>query len=253
MPKAISVFAFLALSTVCISAEDASPISRWAHQAPDQDGIYYAGPEVTPPRLARTFSVPYPDDVPDWDIEGMTVLAMVIESNGSPAHIQILHPHGNAFDQASIAAVKRSYFEPGRMGDKPVPVWIDVRVVFHSNRGRAIPQVVIAERDLPLPDLSRFEDKHHNPLSYIEPIPIHVVDADFADPFAKHPYVQEAVVTVLVGEDGLPKEVRVKRGLGFGLDQKAEAAVWQYRFLPAMKQGKPVSASREVLVDFAVF
>jgi protein TonB len=84
-------------------------------------------------------------------------------------------------------------------------------------------------------------------------MPIHTVDADFADPFVKHPWVQEAIVAVLVGEDGLPKEVRVVRGLGFGLDKKAEATVWQYRFFPATNKGKPITARRNVMVDFAKF
>jgi TonB family protein len=65
--------------------------------------------------------------------------------------------------------------------------------------------------------------------------------------------VQDAVVAVLVSEEGLPKEVRVVRGLGFGLDKKAEAAVWQYRFYPATKKGKPIAARREVMVDFVKF
>jgi protein TonB len=65
--------------------------------------------------------------------------------------------------------------------------------------------------------------------------------------------VQEAIVTVQVGEDGLPKEVRVKRGLGFGLDKKAEAAVWQYRFYPATRRGKPIAANREIAVEFTKF
>jgi hypothetical protein len=113
--------------------------------------------------------------------------------------------------------------------------------------------VLITERDLPLPDESQFEDKHHNPLSYTEPIPIHTVDADFADPYSAHPYVQVALVEVLVGVDGLPKAVRLRRGLGFGLDEKATAAVMHYKFLPAMKKGTPVEASRTVMVNFAKF
>jgi len=183
----------------------------------------------------------------------MTVLVMVIDANGIPAHIQLLHTHGEAFDEASIAAVKQSKFEPGKLGSKPVPVWIDVRVVFHANRSQAIPQVLIGERDLPVPDASKFEDKHHNPLSYTQPYTIHTVDADFTDPFTTHPFVQVAIVSVMVGADGLPKDVRVKRGLGFGLDKKAEAAVWQYRFFPATKKGQPIAARREVTVDFAKF
>jgi TonB family protein len=183
----------------------------------------------------------------------MAVLAMVIDANGIPAHIQVLHTHGEAFDQTAIAAVKQSKFEPGKLGDRPVPVWIDVRVVFRPNRSQTVPEVLITERDLPVPDSSKFEDKHHNPLPYTQPFPIRTVDADFVDPFASHPWVQVAIVSVMVGADGLPKDVHIRRGLGFGLDKKAEAAVWQYRFFPATKKGQPIAARTEVMVDFAKF
>jgi len=243
----------LALTTIAVRAQDAISVSRQVHQAPDKDGVYYTGPEVTTPRLLSTVYVPYPEGVPAKEVQGMTVLAMVIDPNGIPAHIQVLHKHGDAFDQASIAAVKHSVFEPGRLADKPVPVWIDVRVVFRANRSQTVPEVLITERDLPAPDVSQLEDKRHNPLPYTTPIPIHTVDADFVDPFTTHPFVQVAIVTVLVGEDGLPKEVRVMRGLGFGLDKKAEAAVWQYRFFPATRKGKPIAARSNVMVSFAKF
>ena len=230
----------------------AAPVWQ-VHQVPDVDGVYYVGPEVTSPRLVRTVYVPYPDGPSGKSVQGMTVLSMVIQTDGTPAPIQVLHSHGDAFDRLAIAAVKQSKFEAGRLGAKPVPVWIDVRVVFRANRAPATPQVLITERDLPPPDESLFEDKHHKPLSYTEPIPIHTVDADFVDPFVTHPYEQAAVVTVLVGVDGLPKDVLVVRGLGFGLDKKAEAAVWRYKFLPATKKGQPVAEQREVIVSFANF
>jgi len=247
------VWALLALTAIAVRAQDAIPVSLPLHQLPDNNGVYYTGPEVTAPRLQSTVYVPYPSGVPAKAIQGMTVLAMVIDANAIPAHIQVLHTHGEAFDQAAIAAVKQSKFEPGKSGDKSVPVWIDVRVVFRANSSQAVPQILITERDLPVPDASKFEDKHHIPLPYTPPFPIHTVDADFADPFTNHPYVQVAIVSVLVGEDGLPKDVRVVRGLGFGLDKKAEAAVWQYRFFPATKKGHPITARREVMVDFAKF
>jgi TonB family protein len=249
----LTAYAYLTMTAAGLFAQNVALPNLQIHQAPDKDGVYCVGPEVTSPRLVRTVSVPYPDSVSEKDIQGMTVLAMVIEANGLPTHIQLLHKHGDAFDQVSLAAVRNSIFEPGMLAGKPVPVWIDVRVVFHADRIQAIPEILITERDLPLPDASQFEDKHHKPLSYTPPIPIHTVDADFADPFTKHPYVQVAIVAVLVNEEGLPKEVRVTRGLGFGLDKKAEAAVWQYRFLPATSKGKPIAARRNVMVEFAKF
>jgi TonB family protein len=253
MKRAKYAFLLVMLGSVGVWAESNESVRPQVHQAPDQDGVYYAGPEVSAPSLVSTVLALYPDHTSARDLQGMTVMAMVIGADGKPSNIQVLHHHGDFFDRAASAAVMHSTFEPGRLAGKPVPVWIDVRVVFHSDRSKAIPQVVITERDLPPPDESQLEDKHHNPLSYTPPFPIHTVDADFADPFAQHPFVQVAVVTVLVGEDGLPKDVHVRRGLGFGLDEKAAAAVKHYRFLPATQKGKVIAASRDVMVSFVKF
>lgn len=253
MRRVINAWALLTLTAITVRAQDANPMSLPLHQVPDKDGVYYTGPEVTAPRLLSTVYALYPSEASTNEIHGMTVLAMVIDENGIPAHIQVLHTHGEAFDQAAIAAVKRSKFEPGKLRDRPVPVWIDVRIVFRANRSQTVPEVLIAERDLPVPDNFKFDDRHHKPLSYTPPFLIHKVDADFADPFVSNPWVQVAIVTVLVGADGLPKDVHIQRGLGFGLDKKAEAAVWHYRFFPATQKGKPIAARKEVMVDFAKF
>lgn len=252
MRLATLLLALLAFTAIGARAQVQSPPVWQIHQTPGTDGVYYAGPEVSAPKLLKTFYVPYPN-VPAKEIQGMTALAMVIDANGLPQNIQIVHTHGDAFDQASIAAVHASTFQPGILAGKPVPVWIDVRVVSYADRTRTTPQILIAERDLPAPAESQFEDKHHKPLSYTPPIPIHTVDADFTDPFVKHPLVTVAIVTVLVGVDGLPKDIHVRRGQGFGLDQKAVAAVSHYRFLPATKKGKPVEDRCDVTVNFAKF
>lgn len=252
MRRANWALVLLTLTAIRLAAHDAAfPVLR-NHQTPDQDGIYYVGPEVSAPRLVATVYVPYPDEVSDRDLKGMTVLAMVINAKGVPEHIQVLLHHGDVFDQAAIAAVQHSTFVPGMLGGKPVPVWIDVRVVFNADRSQTTPQV-LTERDLPGPNESELEDKHHKPLSYTPPFAIHTVDADFVDPFVRHPYIQVAVVSVLVSDAGLPTDVRVVRGLGFGLDEKAAAAVWRYRFVPAMRKGKPIAARRNIMVDFVKF
>jgi TonB family protein len=245
--------ALLALVAIGLRAQDPESIGRMTHQVPDQDGVYYTGPEVTAPLMLRTVLALFPDSVYAKDVQGMTVMAMVIGVDGKPSHIQLLHSHGDLFDRNATAAVMHSTFEPGKLAGKSVPVWIDVRVVFRADHSDAIPQVVIAERDLPPPGEAQLEDKHHKPLSFTPPFPIHTVDADFSDPFVKHPFVQVAVVTVLVGEDGLPKDVRVRRGLGFGLDEKAAAAVQHYKFFPATEKGKPIAARRDVMVNFSKF
>ena len=58
------------------------------------------------------------------------------------------------------------------------------------------------------------------------------------------------VLRLIVDDQGNPRDIRVVRGLGFGLDARAIEAVKQWRFHPAMKDGHPVSVLISVEVGF---
>jgi len=58
---------------------------------------------------------------------------------------------------------------------------------------------------------------------------------------------------MIVDSTGVPRDIRVVRGLGHGLDQKALEAVRQWRFQPAMKDGKPVNVEISVEVEFHLY
>ena len=214
MIKAICPFVLLAVSSVSLSGQDAVSLSHRVHQQPELDGVYYPGPEVSAPRMLATVQALYPSGHALKAIQGMTAFAMVIDPKGIPQHIQTLHSHGDAFDQAASAALKHSTFEPGKLNGVPVPVWIDVRVVFHVDRSQAVPQVLIAERDLPPPDAMRLEDKHSKPLSYTPPFPIHIVDADFSDPFSAHPTSRSKLLPSRWGTTACRKTSASHAGLG---------------------------------------
>jgi TonB family protein len=53
-----------------------------------------------------------------------------------------------------------------------------------------------------------------------------------------------------VDESGRPTKVRVTQGLGHGLDEKAVENVKQYRFKPAIRDGKPVKFEMNIAVNF---
>lgn len=61
------------------------------------------------------------------------------------------------------------------------------------------------------------------------------------------------VLWLIVDELGNPRDVRVVRGLGFGLDAKAIEAVKQWRFQPAEKDGHPVNVQISVEVGFRLY
>lgn len=49
---------------------------------------------------------------------------------------------------------------------------------------------------------------------------------------------------------GSPKNIHITRPLGYGLDEKAVAAVETWKFEPARKDGQPVSVAILVQVYF---
>ena len=58
------------------------------------------------------------------------------------------------------------------------------------------------------------------------------------------------VVNLLIDEQGQPARFRLVRSAGLGLDEKALAAVREWRFEPATKDGKPVPILAQIEVNF---
>jgi protein TonB len=85
------------------------------------------------------------------------------------------------------------------------------------------------------------------------PVLIYQVEPEFSEEARKAKAAGNVLVNLWVGTDGLPTHVRVIRGVGMGLDEKAVEAVKQYRFKPAMEGGKPVLVELNVEVNFQIF
>lgn len=58
------------------------------------------------------------------------------------------------------------------------------------------------------------------------------------------------VIRCVVDQNGIPRNLRVIKGIGHGLDQKALEAVTQYRFQPATAHGQPVAVEINIEVKF---
>jgi len=79
------------------------------------------------------------------------------------------------------------------------------------------------------------------------------VDPEFSEEARKAKFSGNVQVYLIVDEKGMPTHVRVVRGVGMGLDEKAVEAVRQYRFKPGTKDGKPVSVDLYIDVNFQIF
>jgi protein TonB len=85
------------------------------------------------------------------------------------------------------------------------------------------------------------------------PVLLYQVEPQFSEEARKAKAAGNVVVNLWVDDKGNPTHVRVLRGVGMGLDEKAVEAVKQYRFKPAMEGGKPVTVEMNIEVNFQIF
>jgi protein TonB len=85
------------------------------------------------------------------------------------------------------------------------------------------------------------------------PVVIFKVEPEFSEEARKAKFMGVVTVNLIVDTAGRAQNVRVIRGVGMGLDQKALEAVRQYRFKPAMEGGHPVPVQVNVEVQFQIF
>ena len=87
-------------------------------------------------------------------------------------------------------------------------------------------------------------------------LPVLVVqpEAEFSDEARRAKYQGLCLIGLIVDAQGNPQNVHVVRALGMGLDEKAMEAVRQYKFKPAMKDGKtPVPVELTIEVNFRLY
>jgi TonB family protein len=76
------------------------------------------------------------------------------------------------------------------------------------------------------------------------------VKPDYTEEARRRGLAGDVVLEIVVRADGGVGSVKLLRGLGSGLDQRAIDAVKQWRFSPARRFGTPVDVIVEVAVEF---
>jgi TonB family protein len=82
------------------------------------------------------------------------------------------------------------------------------------------------------------------------PTLISKVEPEYSEEARKAKYSGTVLLSIVVDEHGLPRDIHVIRPLGLGLDEKAIEAVMKWRFRPGLKGGRPVATQAQVEVNF---
>jgi periplasmic protein TonB len=93
----------------------------------------------------------------------------------------------------------------------------------------------------------------YRPGSGVEPPRlVREVKAQYTEDARRKGVTGDVVLEIVIKSDGTVGDVKVLRGLGFGLDDRAVSAVRNWQFAPARRLGTPVDVIVEVEVEFSL-
>jgi periplasmic protein TonB len=91
---------------------------------------------------------------------------------------------------------------------------------------------------------------YHAGGSVSAPSVVFQVEPEYSEEARKAKYGGIVMLSVIVDAEGYPRDIRVVKSLGMGLDEKAAEAVRKWKFRAGRKDGKPVNVRAQIQVDF---
>ncbi len=202
------------------------------------NGVYRVGGGVTAPTLVSKVEPAYTEQARAAGLQGTVVLYIEVDPTGRAYNIRVQRSLGLGLDETAIEAVRQWRFTPGKKDGKPVTVAATIEVNFRSQQfasGETIVNSIQTSRT----------DGLTTP-----PKLIRKVEPEYTEQARQARYQGAVVLAIEVGADGVPRNIRVQRSLGMGLDEKAVEAVSRWVFQPAMKDSQPVTAASTIEVNF---
>jgi TonB family protein len=186
---------------------------------------------ITPPKPTLSPDPEYSEAARRDRFQGSLSLGVVIGVDGHPRDIWVIRPLGHGLDEQAIRTVGAWEFSPADRNGEPFPAVVTVAISFSLSNGDE------PEFAFDLPEVTA-------------PILVHRKDAKYSKEARKNRLQGKVVLTLIVDADGMPRDIRVITPLGSGLDENAIDAVQEWRWQPAMKDGKPISMPETLTINF---
>jgi protein TonB len=93
-------------------------------------GVFKVGGGISAPQPVSTPDPEYTEQARQAKTQGTCVLWLIVDDQGNPRDIRVVHGLGNGLDAKAIEAVKQWHFQPAMKDGRPVNVQISVEVGF---------------------------------------------------------------------------------------------------------------------------
>jgi TonB family protein len=280
MMREIVAAVSLALAAACAMAQSpqATPPAPATTPSPDADTtIHYKGEGVIAPELMEA-KAKFGAIDECKKLDGEVRLIIVVDRTGIPQVIQVLKSHGD-LDSMARHVLDTDKFKPGTLnGLSAIVAVVDdmklesCRVERKNENGqkekglelRSAPEQALelidapeyAVTQLPLVPGTAAWNKMMQGVYKVgggisTPVLLHQADPQYTMEARQAGLEGICMISIIVDANGFPQNLRIVRPLGKGLDAMALEAIRQFRFKPAMKNGKtPVPVMITVEVNF---
>jgi protein TonB len=93
-------------------------------------GLYHVGGGVAAPQLVSAPDPEFSDEARRTNFEGVCVVSLIVDAQGNPQRVQVVHALGKGLDEKAVEAVRRYRFKPATLQGKPVAVELNIEVNF---------------------------------------------------------------------------------------------------------------------------
>ncbi|HME59198.1 MAG TPA: energy transducer TonB [Terracidiphilus sp.] len=88
------------------------------------------GGKVSAPVIVHSVVPEFTDEARRAKYWGVVLVSIIVDAQGMPRDLHVVHPIGMGLDQKAIEAVKKFRFKPAMKDGKPVPVKVTIEVNF---------------------------------------------------------------------------------------------------------------------------
>ncbi len=94
-------------------------------------GVMSVGGGVTAPQVIHQVDPEFTEQARAARLQGQVAIQLIVDTNGNPEDLQVVHHLGMGLDQKALEAVRQYRFRPAMFHGRPVPVRLIVEVNFH--------------------------------------------------------------------------------------------------------------------------
>ncbi|MGC1871512.1 MAG: TonB family protein [Acidobacteriaceae bacterium] len=94
-------------------------------------GVMTVGGGVTAPVVIHRVVPEFTDQARRVKFQGVASIGLIVDAQGNPEDVHVVHPLGMGLDQKAVEAVRQYKFKPAMFQGHPVPVQLVIDVDFH--------------------------------------------------------------------------------------------------------------------------